>query len=200
MLTAAFSASRRSLFLLIALAGTIVLSLGLNGCAGVVSTTNAGTSSNPSGNLSISNVQASGATSSSVQLSWATNQPATSAIVYGTTTAYGVSTPVSNTMVTAHQMTLGNLAQGTTYHFQVRSTDGSGAASSSDQTFSTMGGNNAPPSVQVTSPAVGASLSGKVNLTAVASDSGTVTGVQFRVDGNNVGPSLATSPYIYVLD
>src|SRR5579863_7309920 len=199
MLTAAFSASRRSLFLLIALAGTIVLSLGLNGCAGVVSTTNAGTSSNPSGNLSISNVQASGATSSSVQLSWATNQPATSAIVYGTTTAYGVSTPVSNTMVTAHQMTLGNLAQGTTYHFQVRSTDGSGAASSSDQTFSTMG-NNAPPAVQVTSPAAGATLSGKVNLTAVASDGGSVSGVQFRIDGNNVGPDLAASPYIYVFD
>src|SRR5579863_7536974 len=199
MLTAAFSASRRSLFLLVGLAGTIVLSLGLSGCAGVVSTTNAGSSSNPSGNLSISSVQASGATNSSVQLSWATNQPSTSAIVYGTTPAYGVSTPVSSTMVTAHQMTLSNLAQGTTYHFQVRSTDGSETASSSDQTFSTIG-NNAPPSVQVTSPAAGATLSGKVNLTAVASDGRTVTGVQFRIDGNNVGPNLATSPYIYVID
>src|SRR5579871_1358342 len=100
MLTAAFSASRRSLFLLIALAGTIFVSLGLSGCAGVVSTTNAGTSSNPSGTLSISSVQASGATNSSVQLTWSTNQPSTSAIVYGTTPAYGVSTPVSGIMVT----------------------------------------------------------------------------------------------------
>jgi hypothetical protein len=199
MLAAAFSASRRSLFLLVGLAGTIVLSLGLSGCAGVVGTTNAGTSSTPSGTLSISNIQASGATSSSVQLSWATNQPSTSAIVYGTTTGYGESTPVSSTMVTTHQMALGNLAQGTTYHFQVRSTNGSETASSSDQTFSTMG-NNAPPSVQVTSPAPGATLSGKVNLTAVASDGGTLTGVQFRIDGNNVGPNLAASPYLYVFD
>src|ERR1700722_4417459 len=199
MSSAAFSASRRSLFFFLTLA-VVALSLGLSGCAGVVSSTNAGTTSDPTGSLSISNVQASGATNSSVQLSWATNEPATSAIDYGTSTAYGASTPASSTMVTAHQMALTSLAQGTTYHFRVRSTSGSDSAASSDQTFSTSGGKNTPPSVQVTSPAAGATLSGKVNLTAVASDSGTLNGVQFRVDGNNVGPDLAASPYAYVLD
>src|SRR6202451_1824376 len=187
MLSAAFSASRRSLIFLLTLAG-VALSLVLSGCAGVVTATNGGTTS-PTGNLSISNVQASGATNSSVQLSWATNEPATSAIDYGTTTAYGVTTPASSTMVTAHQMALTALAQGTTYHFRVRSTSGSDSAASSDQTFSTSGSSNTPPSIQVTSPAAGATLSGKVNLTAVASDNGTVKGVQFRVDGNNVGRS-----------
>jgi Big-like domain-containing protein/carboxypeptidase family protein/SdrD B-like protein len=198
MSSAAFSASRRPLFFLLTLAG-VALSLALSGCAGVISPTNAGTTSDPTGSLSISNVQASGATNSSVQLSWATNEPATSAIDYGTTTAYGVTTPVSSSMVTAHHMALAALAQGTTYHFRVRSTSGTDSAASSDQTFSTTGGNT-PPSVQVTSPAAGATLSGKVNLTAVASDGGTVKGVQFRVDGNNVGPDLASSPYAYVLD
>jgi hypothetical protein len=193
MRSAAFTASRRSIFFLLALAG-----LALSGCAGVVSQTNTGTP-DPTSNLSISNIQASGATNSSVQLSWATSEPATSAVDYGTTSAYGATTPVSSTMATAHQMSLSGLAQGTTYHFRVRSTSGSDSAASSDQTFATSG-NNAPPSVQVTSPAAGATLSGKVNLTAVASDGGSVKGVQFRVDGNNVGPDIATSPYVYVLD
>src|ERR1700733_2422727 len=198
MLSAAFSASRRSLFFLSTLAG-IALSLVLSGCAGVVSQTG-GTTTTPTGSLSISNVQASGATTSSVQLSWTTNEPATSAVDYGTTAVYGATTPVSSTMATAHQMTLSALAQGTTYHFRVRSTSGSDSAASSDQTFSTTGGNNTPPSVQVTSPAAGATLSGKVNLTATASDNGSIKGVQFRVDGNNVGPDIAASPYVYVLD
>jgi hypothetical protein len=200
MLSAALSASRRSLFFLLTLA-VVALSFVLSGCAGVVSSTNAGTTtSDPTGSLSISNVQASGATNSSVQLSWATNEPATSAIDYGTTTAYGVTTPASSTMVTAHQMALTALAQGTTYHFRVRSTSGSDSAASSDQTFSTSGSSNTPPSIQVTSPAAGATLSGKVNLTAVASDNGTVKGVQFRVDGNSVGPDISASPYAFVLD
>src|ERR1700722_17158484 len=199
MLRAAFSASRRSPFSLIALAGLVALSLGLSGCAGVVSTSGGQGTTDPTGSLAISNVQASGATNSSVQLSWATNEPATSAIDYGPTAVYGATTPVSSTMGTAHQMGLSGLAQAPTYHFRVRSANGSTTAASPDQTFSTMG-NNAPPSVQVTSPAAGATLSGKVNLTAVASDGGTVTGVQFRVDGSNAGPDVATPPYIYVLD
>jgi Bacterial Ig domain/Carboxypeptidase regulatory-like domain len=200
MLKATFSASKRSLFSLIALAGFVALSLGLSGCAGVVSPSNGQGSPDPTGSLAISNVQAGGATNSSVQLSWATNQASTSAVDYGTTTAYGATTPVSSTMVMTHQMAVTGLAQGTTYHFRVRSTTGSDSASSPDQICTTTGGNNAPPSVQVTSPAAGATLSGKVSLTAVASDNGTVSGVQFQVDGKNVGADLTASPYLYVLD
>src|SRR5215475_3598260 len=200
MLSAAFSASKRSQLFLLALAGFAALSLVLSGCAGIVSPSNGGTTTDPTGTLAISNVQASAATNSSVQVSWTTNEAATSAIDYGTTSVYGATTPVSGTMVTAHQMALSGLAQATTYHFRVRSTTGSVTATSADQTFTTSGGANTPPSVQVTSPAAGATLSGKVNLTAVASDNGTVTGVQFRVDGNSVGPDLATAPYIFVLD
>ena len=201
MLTAALSASRRSKFFLAVVAGFFALSLGLSGCAGVVSTTSGGTTSNPpSGTLAISSVQASAATTSSVQLSWATNIPATSAIDYGTTSVYGASTQVNGSMVMAHQMSLTGLSQQTTYHFRVRSTSGSDSATSPDQTFSTMGNNNPGPSVSVTSPAAGATLSGKVNVTAVASDSGTLTGVQFRVDGANVGTIVPAAPYLYVLD
>jgi hypothetical protein len=198
MLTAAFSASRRSLFLLGALAGVMAGSLGLSGCAGVVGAPGSGTGS--TGSLAISNVQSASATNSSVQLSWATNEPSTSAIDYGTTSAYGASTPVSAAMVTAHQMTLTSLAHSTTYHFRVRSTTSSDSATSPDQTFTTLGGSNTAPSVQVTSPAAGATLSGTVNLTAAASDDGTVTSVQFVVDAHRVGPELKAVPYLYVLD
>ena len=103
---AASSARKRSRFFLLTLAGSIALSLGLSGCAGIVSPSNGEGTSNPGGTLSISNVQASGATNTSVQLNWTTNEASTSAIDYGTTSVYGVSTPVSSKMVTAHQMTL----------------------------------------------------------------------------------------------
>jgi hypothetical protein len=102
--------------------------------------------------------------------------------------------------VTAHQMTLTSLAHSTTYHFRVRSTTSSDSATSPDQTFTTLGGSNTAPSVQVTSPAAGAILSGTANLTASASDDGTVTSVQFVVDAHRVGPELKAVPYLYVLD
>jgi hypothetical protein len=180
-----------------------MLSFGFAGCAGVVSPSGA-TPTPPTptpSSLTISNVQASGATSSSVQLVWATNVASTSAIDYGTTPSYGTSTPVNTTMVTAHQMGISSLAAGTTYHYRVRSSAGSTSAASNDQTFSTAGGvDTIPPSVTVTSPAGGAKLSGNVNVTATASDDVAVAGVQFRVDGGNVGSSLTAAPYAYVLN
>ncbi len=200
MLSAALSASRRRFWLLAAIASITMLSFVVGGCAGVVSPSSAQSNPTPaSTDLAISNVQASGATASSVQLSWTTNLPSTSAIAYGTTTAYGASTPVNSSMVTTHQIGLTSLAAGTTYHYQVRSAAGSSTATSGDQTFSTPG-DTTPLSVSITSPASGSTLSGNVNLTAVASDSASVVSVQFRVDGKNVGTSLSAAPYAYVLN
>jgi hypothetical protein len=52
------------------------------------------------------------------------------------------------------------------------------------------------PTVTVTAPSAGATVSGPVSLTATASDnSGTVSGVQFKVDGTSVGAEDTTSPY-----
>src|ERR1035438_2028867 len=166
MLGAALSASRRGFLLLIVVLSFAILSLGLSGCAGVVSPSTAQTSTPSPTGLAISNVQASGATASSVQLSWATNQPATSAINYGTTSAYGTSTPVNTSMVTTHQMGLTGLKGATTYHYSVLSAAGGTTAASSDQTFSTpSGADTTPPTITITSPAAGATISGTVNLT-----------------------------------
>ncbi len=55
-----------------------------------------------------------------------------------------------------------------------------------------------PPTVSITAPAAGATISGAVSVTASASDPGAllgVAGVQFRVDGENVGAEDTTSPF-----
>ncbi len=54
---------------------------------------------------------------------------------------------------------------------------------------------NTTPTVAVTSPASGATLSGKVNVSATASDASSVPSVQFTVDGVNLGSAILTAPY-----
>src|SRR5205823_11866331 len=52
-----------------------------------------------------------------------------------------------------------------------------------------------PPAVSITSPASGASVSGTVTMTANASDNVGVVGVQFLLDGANVGAEVTAAPY-----
>jgi glucuronoarabinoxylan endo-1,4-beta-xylanase len=178
-----------------------VLVIAFDGCAGLVSG-NGSTGTPPQNSLSISSVQASSPTSSGFQVNWLTNAPATSKIEYGTTVAYGSSTLASPNDVTLHQMALTGLAAGTLYHYRVHSTDSQNVdAVSGDFTFSTSAAKNTtPPTVQIVSPLAGATLSGIANVSATASDSVGVSGVQFKVDGANVGPNLLTAPYIYALN
>src|SRR5260370_4319683 len=91
-----------------------------SGCAGLVS---GGQQPNPQQAVKIMSVQATDPTPTGFQVDWLTNIPANSQIQYGTTAAYGSSTPVNPTIVTAHKMALNNLAAGTLYHYCVISTD-----------------------------------------------------------------------------
>jgi hypothetical protein len=52
-----------------------------------------------------------------------------------------------------------------------------------------------PPTVSITSPASGAPVSGTTSVTASASDNVGVVGVQFRLDGFNLGAEDTTAPY-----
>jgi len=61
------------------------------------------------------------------------------------------------------------------------------------------GGDPTPPTVSITSPANGATVSGTVNITADASDNVGVIRVEFLVDGGLVGTDT-TSPYSYPWD
>lgn len=53
----------------------------------------------------------------------------------------------------------------------------------------------APPAVSVTSPASGATVAGTITVTASASDDCGVAGVQFKLDGANLGAEDSTAPY-----
>jgi hypothetical protein len=58
-----------------------------------------------------------------------------------------------------------------------------------------------PPTVSLTAPAAGVTVSGSsVAVTANASDDTGVVGVQFKIDGNNLNSEDVTSPYATTLD
>ena len=59
-----------------------------------------------------------------------------------------------------------------------------------------------PPVVSLTAPGAGATLNGTISIVASASDNGTLAGVQFRLDGANLGAEVTgTGPtYTYQLE
>jgi glucose/arabinose dehydrogenase/PKD repeat protein len=90
----------------------------------------------------------------------------------------GASTPIGTSTITVTG-TGGSLSRTTAFSLSVTST--------SDTT---------PPSVSVTAPTAGATLLGTaVAVSATASDNVGVSGVQFLVDGANLGGEDTTSPY-----
>ena len=50
-------------------------------------------------------------------------------------------------------------------------------------------------SVSITSPTSGATVSGTITVTAVASDTVAISSVQFQVDGSNIGAAVTSAPY-----
>ena len=103
-----------------------------------------GTSASASESVTVENTPVSifsisATTSTSVATStWTTNEPATSEVLVGPTTAYGT-TYYSSTLTTSHSMVLSGLTASSTYHYIVVSTNAAGnTATSSDQTFTTV--------------------------------------------------------------
>ncbi len=145
----------------------------------------------------ISGVNTSNITPSTATITWSTNEPADSLVEYGTSTSYGQSTPLNASLVTNHSMSLASLTPSTLYHYRVQSKDAAGnLATSSDFTFTTTAAaDTTPPTVSITSPASGATVSGTVTVSASASDNVGVVGVQFLLDGANLGPEDTTAPY-----
>jgi Bacterial Ig domain/Beta xylosidase C-terminal Concanavalin A-like domain/Fibronectin type III domain len=144
----------------------------------------------------ISVVAATGVSQGGANISWSTDVLATSQVEYGTTTAYGLKTPLDSALVTSHMQTLSGLASGTVYHFRVRSKDSSGTETlSNDATFTTLGTKDTtPPTVSIMSPSNGSSTSGTITVTAAATDDVGVVGVQFMLDGAAAGQELTTPP------
>jgi hypothetical protein len=58
------------------------------------------------------------------------------------------------------------------------------------------GGDTTAPTVSITAPANGATVSGTINVSATANDnSGVVAGVQFKLDGQNLGAEDTSAPH-----
>ncbi len=57
-----------------------------------------------------------------------------------------------------------------------------------------------PPSISITSPGGGSTVSGTITLSASASDNVGVASVQFQLDGSNFGAKLGTAPYSLTLN
>jgi hypothetical protein len=63
------------------------------------------------------------------------------------------------------------------------------------------GGGGAPPTISMTSPAPSATVTSKTTVTASAADSSyAITGVQFLLDGKNLGAQVTTVPYSLTWD
>lgn len=87
----------------------------------------------------ISAITVSGITDISAIINWTTNEAADSQVEYGTSTAYGLLSPLITATTTAHHIALSSLTASSTYHFIVRSKDAAGnLATSTDYTFATL--------------------------------------------------------------
>ncbi|MFC2049898.1 redoxin domain-containing protein [Chloroflexota bacterium] len=87
----------------------------------------------------ISEVKVFDITDSSATITWQTDMPATSQVEYGTTNAYGSTTPSNNELITSHSVALTGLKPSTTYYFETKSQGASGnEAASEAQTFITL--------------------------------------------------------------
>jgi hypothetical protein len=83
--------------------------------------------------VTATNISGGGAT-----IIWTTDESADSQVDYGTTAAYGSSSPLNPSRVTSHSVTLSGLTPNTTYHYQVKSSDAAGNdAAAPDATFTT---------------------------------------------------------------
>jgi hypothetical protein len=96
----------------------------------------------------ISSIQTSAATSTSVTITWTTDEASNSEVNYGATTTYGSTTGPDSSYVTSHAVTLTGLTPGTTYNFDVvSSTAGALSSASGNNSFTTAAADATPPSV-----------------------------------------------------
>ena len=180
----------------------ILLALVIAGCSfGCTGLTSAApdAKADPPAKIAVSNVGPSSLTAAAATITWATNVGGSSQVLYGTTSSYGQSTILNSTMRTSHSVGLSGLTASTLYHYEAVSTDASGnVAQSGDLTFTTPAAST-PPTVSITAPAAGATVSGSavtVSASASASAGLTMASVQFLVDGINWGSPILAAPWI----
>lgn len=141
---------------------------------------------------------------SSIQLTWDANQEPD---LMGYSVYMGTSQGSYNTTKNAGlspSYIFQDLPEGSTYYFTVTAYDQSGNISEPAEEVAialpTQGGNvpppdTTPPTINLMSPQDSSPLSGAVTVSATASDNIGVAGVQFKLNGNNLGPEVTTKPF-----
>jgi hypothetical protein len=120
----------------------------------------------------ISNIAVTDVSGQSAAISWTTDQPATSRLDFGETTAYG-NIVADTELVSEHGVVLTGLLAGATYHFKITAANAAGVtAASADQTFATL----STMLLSITSPADGATITTPYVLVQ-----GTITGTTAEV-------------------
>jgi Concanavalin A-like lectin/glucanases superfamily/Malectin domain/Domain of unknown function (DUF1929)/Bacterial Ig domain/Bacterial Ig-like domain len=121
--------------------------------------------------------------------------------VYRSTTS-GFTPDVTNRIgqTSSVSYTDGSLSTGT-YYYRVKAEDAVGNLSpASNEANATVTGDTTAPSVSITTPTNGATVSGSITVSANASDNTAVAGVQFKVDGGILGSEDTSSPYSLTWD
>ena len=132
-----------------------------------------------------------GATEVSVSLSWTASTDNLALAGYG---LYRDGALVAT--ATSTSATLTGLTCSTSYLFAVDGYDNAGNRSGkATLTGATSPCDTVAPTISITAPSSGATVSGNVTLSADASDNLSLVGVQFAVDGSNVGAEDTTPPY-----
>src|SRR5207247_10318747 len=73
--------------------------------------------------------------------------------------------------------------------------DAAGSTATAPAISVTVGNDTTPPSVSMTAPSAGATVSGTISVSANATDNVGVVGVQFKLDGVNLGAEVTVTPY-----
>jgi hypothetical protein len=203
---------RRTAFKKSATSGiALLVTLFLTGTMGI-------TAVNAQATLRISGVATSSVTSTSATITWTTNLQADSQVDYSIDGSDVVtSTPLDPTLVTSHTVVLQGLTPSSNYLFRATSRDAQGRSAATGAfsfttaaaggTGGTGGGggtggtsDTTRPTVSVTAPTANTTVAGAVTVAASASDSNGVAGVQFKIDGSNLGAEDTTAPYSVSLD
>jgi fibronectin type 3 domain-containing protein len=145
------------------------------------------------------------ASGSSVSLAWAASTDNVGVTLYdvyrGTSSGFSPATANRIAQPTGTSYVDTSLASGT-YYYKVAAEDGAGnvSASSNEASATVSIMDTTPPTVAITAPAAGAALGGTTAVTANAADNQAVVGVQFKIDGQNLGAEDLNAPYSFIWD
>ncbi len=122
----------------------------------LVGTTSVVLDANPP-TVSLITIAATG--TSTITITWTTDEVANAEVEYGTTAGYGSVSDLDSNLALTHSVTLANLTPSTEYHYRIKSSDEVGnLAATTDETFTT----NALPQVSVGLTAPEATSSGSL--------------------------------------